>query len=295
MEHFLRRSRAAVDTTARDEAASVTQPSDEQESSSVYQTATAIVASTESSSAARVFQPGVNLVAVIQALRFNSLSTLPGVRAGSDWRFELFTNFTYDIDVMNQVTQFEISVENGRQTIEFSYIVELGDRVSVALLEAMRTNKTVRELQIQLPCLTEEHLTAIEDSLLENDTLQSLDIMVVDGEISSKADVKAAFLRILERNMILQQLEICHLPAEDTLNPFPQQFPDWAPISAAISRNREAFTVARVLGQVSRSNVCSHPNFEDIALHRQLLIFFLPKNYEPPPMMLHMAKGLPNH
>ena len=47
-----------------------------------------------------------------------------------------------------------------------------------------------------------------------------------------------------------------------------------ARVDAAILRNREAFAVARGLGQTSKHSMQNCPHIEDIAFRRHLLTFF---------------------
>jgi hypothetical protein len=256
-------------------------------------------------------QPCANLGSVVQALRCNSSSTLLGVRNGSDWSFEL--NHDIDGDVMNQEPQPLVSTENrivgqrcrqtlgnvGRTRVDFDNVGERGNRLSIALLEAMQTNKTVRSFDLCVDRLGEQHLTAIVDSLLENDTLQSLSICASTAITCSIAVIRAAFLRIMDRNVCLQELSISLIvfEEEDTSE---DTDPAWevdlgAPTTAAISRNCEAFALAQALGQVSRISTHCYPHIEDIGFRHQLLSFFLPQGCNPPPIMLYIAKGLPNH
>ena len=51
-----------------------------------------------------------------------------------------------------------------------------------ALLKAMRTNTTVQRFELSVPYLHQGHLTAITDSLMENDTLRSCCLRAVDTE-----------------------------------------------------------------------------------------------------------------
>ena len=68
-----------------------------------------------------------------------------------------------------------------------------------------------------------------------------------------------------------------------------------ATVAEAIERNRQAFAVAEVLGQVSRSSMHCNSHLGDFAFRRQLLLFFLPEGCQPPRMMLSVAKGLPKY
>merc|ERR1711879_694521 len=108
---------------------------------------------------------------------------------------------------------------------------------------------------LRVDYLEESHLTAIVDSLLENDTLQSLSICANCAITCSIAVIRAAFLRIMDRNMCLQGLDIRCVKSVEDYDPAADADPDWevdlgAPITAAISRNCEAFVVAQALGQV---------------------------------------------
>ena len=76
---------------------------------------------------------------------------------------------------MSQVVPFEDKNDRRISRVHFVPMWDGNQDMSVALCQAMRTNKTVRTLELFLNfgTLEERHLTAIEDSLLKNDTLQS--------------------------------------------------------------------------------------------------------------------------
>ena len=124
--------------------------------------------------------PGVNIGSVVQALRGNSSRTLLDVRNGSRWRFK-FTRFPTRnyfqweslANIMSQVVPFEVKNDRRISRVHFVPMWDGNQDMSVALCQAMRTNKTVRTLELFLNfgTLEERHLTAIEDSLLKNDTL----------------------------------------------------------------------------------------------------------------------------
>ena len=260
----------------------------------------------------RALSPCMNLGSVVQALCRNSSSTSLSVRHGSDWFFALVRHLCLEPDasgqpdVMNQVVPFEVSIEEGNSKVAFEHVWDDGGNlVSIALLEAMRTNKTVRSLDMYVENLEELHLTAIVDSLLENDTLQSFSVCADYCAIHSPFEaISEAFLRILKRNMCLRDVDItCLMPvplgddAEDELFYFGA---DWqedlgATVMEALERNRQAFVVAEALGQVSRRSTHCYPHFGDVAFRRQLLLFFLQKGSKPPSMMLYIADGLPKH
>ena len=268
--------------------------------------------STYASSVTRAFQSDVNLGSVVQALCRNSSSTSLSVRHGSDWFFLLVRHLCLEPDasgqpdVMNQVVPFEVSIEEGNSKVAFEHVWDDGGNlVSIALLEAMRTNKTVRSLDLFVDYLEEPHLAAILDSLLENDTLQSLSICVACGIACPIDDVRAIFLRILKRNMCLRDLDIRCVravaedsDAEDELmySRDPDKKVDLGTtVTEAVGRNRQAFAVAKALGRVSRNSMIWYPNLGDIAFRHRLLLFFLQKGCQPPPMMLYIAEGLPKH
>ena len=278
--------------------------------------------------------PRVNLGSVVQALRGNSSRTLtvrPGfaVRNGSDWSFALdrFLRSAHSCvrvwepehgppDAMNQVVPVTVNIEERCSKVAFEHVWDgLQSQVSMALFEAMRTNKTVRCLHLLLndSTLTERHLTAIEDSLLENDTLQSFVILAgLETELMPLAcqddTVRAAFSRILEWNMCLVRMDIrcviavpVEVDAED-LRRGTRRFRmrDWPldlgeTVTEAIERNRRAWSVAKQLGQVCKSSRHCFPRLEDIGFRGQLLLFFLEEGCQPPPQLLHILKGLPNH
>ena len=267
--------------------------------------------STYASFVTSAFQSYVHIGLLIQALRFNSSSTLLGVRPGSEWKFgvDRFPCFEPDEcgppDVMSQTVLYEVNIEEGNSRVEFEQVCDSRNLVSIALLEAMRTNNIVRSLDMSVENLEELHLTAIVDSLLENDTLQSFSVCADYCAIHSPLEaVSEAFLRILKRNMCLRDVDItCVMPvplggdAEDELV---CSGADWqvdlgATVMEALERNRQAFVVAEALGQVSRSGTHCYPHFGDVAFRRQLLLFFLQKGSKPPSMMLYIADGLPKH
>ena len=275
----------------------------------------------------RAVSPCVNLGSVVQALRGNSSSTLLAVRNGSDWSFALdrFLRSAHSCvrdwepehgppDAMNQVVPVTVNIEERCSKVAFEHVWDgLQSQVSMALFEAMRTNKTVRCLHLLLndSTLTERHLTAIEDSLLENDTLQSFVILAVRaafGTVRRFGTVRAAFSRILEWNMCLVRMDIrcviavpVEVDAED-LRRGTRRFRmrDWPldlgeTVTEAIERNRRAWSVAKQLGQVCKSSRHCFPRLEDIGFRGQLLLFFLEEGCQPPPQLLHILKGLPNH
>ena len=252
--------------------------------------------STYASSVTRAFQSDVNLGSVVQALCRNSSSTSLAVRHGSDWFFALVRHLCLEPDasgqpdVMNQVVPFEVSIEEGNSKVAFEHVWDDGGNlVSIALLEAMRTNKTVRSLDLFVDCLEETHLTAVGDSLLENDTLQPFSVFAGCAIAGPIDDVKATFLRILERNMCLRDLDVRLTRSgywEVDLGPT---------VKKAIERNRGAWIVAKHLGQLNRSSMHGGLHFGDMGFRRQLLLFFLQKGCQAPPMMLYIAEGLPKH
>ena len=277
-----------------------------------------------------VVQAEMNLGSVVQALRCNSCSTLLHVRHGSNWFFQTrcwVPDEKEEPDVMNQVVRFEyqngfdtilgfdIDVEEGSR-VEFEPVWDSGNLVSISLLEAMRTNKTVRSLNLLIDCLEEPHLTAIENSLKENDTLQRLSVQAdyapeAFGGCSFQAGSEA-FRRMLERNMCLRDLDIGpfegefirthegEFSVEGGSPELREWFVRWqhtpgALVTWAIERNRRAFIVATRLGQVCKSSMHCFPQLEDVAFRRQLLLFFLEEGCQPPPQMFHILKGLPKH
>ena len=265
-----------------------------------------------------------NLDSVVQALRCNSASTLLGcfaVRPGSDWFFAFHRVNQYlepeDVggrpDVMNQVVRFEVGIEDGTYEVVFEHIWDDENLVSRALLEAMQTNKTVRSLDLTVDYLEEPHLKAIVDSLLENDTLQAFSMRARCAIACPIEDVRAAFKRILERNMCLRDLHIqsvkpvlVPIDAEGELrDPFcelvvdEEGLPYWsvklgATVTKAIDRNERAWIVAKHLGQLNRCSMEGCQHLGDIEFRRQILVFFLQEGCQAPPrQMLHIAGGLP--
>ena len=237
----------------------------------------------------------LHLGSVVHALRCNSERKLLAVRPGSDWFIAL--DQWVDLfsaegrpDVMNQVVPFEVSVEEGTHKVAVEHVTEVhGNLTCIALLEAMRSNKTVRSLKLFVDCLEDTHLTAIGDSLLENDTLQSFSVYAACAIACRIRKVEATFSRILERNMCLRNLDV---RLTDAWN---GRQVDLGPIvKKAIERNREAWIVAKYLGQLNRRGMHGCQNLGDILFRRRILLFFLQKECQVlPRQMLHIAMGLP--
>ena len=248
----------------------------------------------------RASQPRVHLGSVVQALRCNSSSTLPVVRHGSECFFLISQRRVSfpepdeggQPDVMNQLVAFEVRVEQGKDCVDFAAVWDGGNQVSIALLEAMQTNNIVRSLELAVDYLEESHLPAIEAALLKNDTLQSFSVWAECAIRCPIQPVRAAFERILERNMCLRKLDIGPL---DHFWPKHWKVDLGATVTEAIQRNRQAFAVAEELGRVSRSCTLCYPDFGDIEFRRELLLFFLEEGCQPPRMMLSVAKGLPKY
>ena len=124
--------------------------------------------STYASFVTSAFQSYVHIGLLIQALRFNSSSTLLGVRPGSEWKFgvDRLPCFEPDEcgppDVMSQTVLYEVNIEEGNSKVAFEHFWDDGGNlVSIALLEAMKTNKLVRSLNLCVDSLEKPHLTAI--------------------------------------------------------------------------------------------------------------------------------------
>ena len=283
--------------------------------------------STRASAVTRALQPCVNLGSVVQALRDNSSSTLLAVRHGSECYFLIRQNRVPfpepdeggQRDVMNQLVAFEVRIQQGKDVVEFEQVWDTENLVSIALLEAMRTNNNVRTLELAVDYLEESHLPAIEAALLKNDTLQSFSVWAECAIRCPIQPVRAAFERILERNMCLRKLDVGPFDIFSLASPrllhdeggdrLPEGFIEdelawsgefWqvdlgATVTEAIERNCQAFAVAEALGRVSRSSMHCNSHLGDFAFRRQLLLFFLPEGCQPPRMMLHVAKGLPQY
>ena len=256
---------------------------------------------THSSSVTRAFQPR-ELGSVVQALRGDSSNTFPVVSHGSECTFCVLQRIGRSLDqfdVMNQLVTFKVRVEQGMDFFEFEPVWDVENLVSVSLLEAMQTNKTVRSLVLIVNSFEESHLAAIVCSLLKNDTLQSFFVRAYCdiGLDNSTQTLRAAFEKILDRNMCLQSLLISQVvPLENDAGEVIWSRPKWVDlgkdVAAAIERNCQAFAVAEALGRVSRSSMLCYPHFGDIEFRRQLLLFFLEEGCQPPRMMLSVAKGL---
>ena len=246
-----------------------------------------------------------SLVSVVEALRCDSGSTRLecfGVRPGSAWMFAFRSwqrNFKPGAvggrpNVMTQDMRFELGTEDEPYDIVFEHIWDDENLASTALLEAMRTNKTVQSLELIVDDLEGPHLTAIVDSLLENDTLESFTLESLYSIACPIEDVSAAFEHIMRRNMCLEDLHIYNVDAESEL-----RNPDWSvplgdTVGEALDRNEQAWTVAKHLGQLNRSSMDGCQHLGDIGFRRQILVFFLHKDCQAPPrQMLYIAGGLP--
>ena len=263
-----------------------------------------------------------SLVSVVEALRCDSGSTRLecfGVRPGSAWKFAFHNRVewvqrTDGLDVMKQDVRFELGTEDEPYDIVFEHIWDDENLASTALLEAMRTNKTVQSLELIVDDLEGPHLTAIVDSLLENDTLESFSMRPRCTITCPIEDVSAAFEHIMRRNMCLQDLHIynvepvpglAHDAESELLDPFlglefdEEGNPVWPvplgdTVGEAVARNEQAWTVAKHLGQLNRTSMDGCQHLGDIGFRRQILVFFLHKDCQAPPrQMLHIAGGLP--
>ena len=252
----------------------------------------------------------LHLGSVVHALRCNSERKLLAVRPGSDWFIALdqwvdLLSAEGRPDVMNQVVPFEVSVEEGTHKVAVEHVTEVhGNLTCIALLEAMRSNKIVRSLKLFVDCLEDTHLTAIGDSLLENDTLQSFSVYAACAIACRNRKIEATFSRILERNMCLRNLDVrlagewngqWRVERSLAIEGTDGRRVDLGPIvKKAIDRNHEAWIVAKHLGQLNRSSADACQNLGDIVLRRLVLCFFLANGcQEPPRQMLHIAGGLP--
>ena len=258
---------------------------------------------TQASSVTRAFQPW-QLGSVVQALRGDSSNTFPVVSHGSECTFCVLQHIgrRRQSDVMNQLVTFKVRVEQGKDCFEFEPVWDVENLVSISLLEAMQTNKTVRSLVLIVTSFEESHLEAIVCSLLKNDTLQSFFVRAYCdiGLDNSTQTLRAAFKEILDRNMCLRSLQISHVVRQEDdageLIWSRVERVDLGPtVAKAIERNRQAFAVAEELGRVSKSCTLCYPDFGDIEFRRELLLFFLAEGCQPPRMMLSVAKGLPKY
>ena len=259
---------------------------------------------THSSSVTRAFQPR-QLGSVVQALRGDTSNTFPVVSHGSECTFcvlQRTRRSPEQSDVMSQLVTFKVRVEQGMDCFEFEPVWDVENLVSVSLLEAMQTNKTVRSLVLIVTSFEESHLAAIVCSLLKNDTLQSFFVRAycAIGLDNSTQTLRTAFKEILDRNMCLQSLQISYVvrqedDAGELIWSRAERVDLGKTVAKAIERNRQAFAVAEALGRVSRSSMLCYPHFGDIEFRRQLLLFFLEEGCQPPRMMLSVAKGVPKY
>ena len=270
---------------------------------------------TQASSVTRLFSRR-ELGSVVQALRGDFSNTLPVVSHGSECTFCVLQRIgrrrqrigrRRQSDVMNQLVTFKVRVEQGKDCFEFEPVWDVENLVSISLLEAMQTNKTVRSLVLIVNSFEESHLAAIVCSLLKNDTLQSFFVRAYCDNLeqflcldNSTQTLRAAFKEILDRNMCLRSLQISHVVRQEDdageLIWSRVERVDLGPtVAKAIERNRQAFAVAEELGRVSKSCTLCYPDFGDIEFRRELLLFFLAEGCQPPRMMLSVAKGLPKY
>jgi len=261
-----------------------------------------------------------NLGSVVEALSCDSQSTLLDVRPGSGWCFRDVKHIPscsvprgVYLDVMNQLVPIQISIEADGDRVECPESWDWKAMMSVSLLEAMRTNQSVRSLDLEVDFLKRRHLTAIEDSLKENDTLQRFSVRVNCATPCPRRAVSEACRRIMERNMSLRELDIgppdafpklMRFEVEEKLTysgamPRRSWSSQWRinldeTVERAIERNRQAWSIAKQLGQVSRSSMHGCRHLGDVGFRRDLLLFFLEEGCQPPPQLLHILKGLPN-
>ena len=173
--------------------------------------------------------------------------------------------------------------------------------MSISLLDAMRTNKTVRSLALSVACLEEPHLAAIEESLKANATLQRFSVSADCAINCPRQAISEAFQRILEQNMCLRELDIGPLDALPVHMRFEDEgelagsgaVPLGDTVGQAVDRNEQAWTVAKHLGQLNRASMDNCQHLGDVGFRHDLLLFFLEKGCQPPPQMLHILKGLP--
>ena len=269
----------------------------------------------------------LDLGSIVQSLRFNSSWMLPDVRSGFKCIFEYCQDrgaFSEGVladegiqaepdeddqeAVMNQLVDFRVRVEQGKDCIEFDQVWDLGSLASISVLEAMQSNTIVRSLELFLDYISggeRSHLTAIVAALLKNDTLQSFSVWAEYANHCSLESVRVAFEWILRWNMCLRKLHIGPFDSVSRerarlISDEEGGLPCWQvdlgdTVSEAIKRNCQAFAVAEALGRVSRSSMLCYPHFGDIEFRRQLLLFFLEEGCQPPRMMLSVAKGLPKY
>ena len=265
---------------------------------------------TQASSITRLFSRR-QLGSVVQALRGDSTNTFPGVSHGSECTFYVLQRIgrrrqrigrRRQSDVMNQLVTFKVRVEQGKDCFEFEPVWDVENLVSISLLEAMQTNKTVRSLVLIVTSFEESHLAAIVCSLLKNDTLQSFFVRAYCDIGLDNSILRAAFEKILDRNMCLRELDIgpldalpVHMRFEDEGElPGSGAVPLGDTVGKAVDRNEQAWTVAKHLGQLKRASMDNCQHLGDVGFRHDLLLFFLEKGCQPPPQMLHILKGLPN-
>ena len=161
---------------------------------------------THSSSVTRAFQPR-QLGSVVQALRGDTSNTFPVVSHGSECTFCVLQDPERNPDqseVMIQLVTFKVRGEQGVDWFEFEPVWDVENLVSVSLLEAMQTNKTVRSLVLIVTSFEESHLAAIVCSLLKNDTLRSFFLRAycdIELDYGLLGTLTTAFEEILNRNM----------------------------------------------------------------------------------------------
>ena len=149
----------------------------------------------------------VNLSEVVKALQCNSTSTLttPLRRGCWCWWFGLHADSEH-VDVMKQ--QITMQVIPSKHLILFHQIQDHKQDASRALLQAMMTNTTVRNLILRVDFLEEPHLTATVHAFVDNHALRCLKICAWEDIRCSEDAIRMAFEKIMEKNMSLRKIQV---------------------------------------------------------------------------------------
>ena len=150
----------------------------------------------------------MNLSEVVKALQCNSTSTLTAPLRHGCWCrlwFGLHADSEH-VDVMNQ--QITMQVIPSKHLILFHQIQVHKRGASRALLQAVMTNTTVRNLILRVDFLEEPHLTATVHAFEDIHALRFLKICAWKENKCSEDAIRMAFEKIMEKNMSLRKIQV---------------------------------------------------------------------------------------
>ena len=238
------------------------------------------------------------LGSVVLALRLNTTSTLLGVKNGFSLYLDLNGAYVHGHPyLLNQNAPFRVLDDRDGPEVVFLCLHDVSDQMCIAVLAAMRTNETVSDLTLYVGHVGPDVLRAVGNLLLENAALTSFHLLSEEVFSWRSRDMFLMHMflrRAMMRNMSMQQLDIKHLDlASEADAQDPVIHVDLgADITAALTRNHEAFAVAQAIGQVSRTPTFYYPHLEGMDSCLHLLAYFLPQGCHPTPLMRYVAQGL---